>query len=169
MRKKNVNEDNELLENINKKYCYDNGFTPGIFGEDRATYILFNNLSIFNKTLSAFNIYKKFEEIEKKYQEFIEKDNNDDDDKILEEINDLVRKYNEIIKESKENFDYYYEVIYNLGCNYSYNSSEIGCARIYDKLATEIISLLNNNYINYEKKLINIVDKIKDLNLRLKN
>ena len=166
--RKNENEVNDLLENINKKYCNDNGFTPGIFGEDRTTYRLISNYSIFIKTVSALNIYEKFDEIEKKYQKLTEKDSKDDD-KILEEINDLVHEYNKIADESKENFDYYYKVIFNLGCNYNSNYSEKGCGRIYDKIATEINSLLNNNYINYEKQLINIVDKIKDLNLRLKN
>ena len=145
MRKKNENEDNELLENINKKYCNDNGFTPGIFGEDRVTYKLLSNYSIFTKTLSSFNIYEKFNEIEKKYQKLTETDSNEDD-KILEEFNDLVHEYNKIIKESKENFDYYYKVIFNLGCDYNSNYSESGCGRIYDKIATEIISLLNTNY-----------------------
>ncbi len=89
--RKNENEVNDLLENINKKYCNDNGFTPGIFGEDRTTYRLISNYSIFIKTVSALNIYEKFDEIEKKYQKLTEKDSKDDD-KILEEINDLAHE-----------------------------------------------------------------------------
>ncbi len=167
MRKKNENEDNDLLENISKKYCNDNGFTPGIFGEDKATDNLIINYYKFTDTVNALNIVDKIDELKKKYEEITESDSNDDD-KILEEIFDLADEYNEIAKESKENYYYYYEVILNLKGNYKYNYYENDCERYYGKLTAGIISLLNNNYINYEKRLINILDKIKDLNLRLK-
>ena len=153
MRKKNENEDNDLLENISKKYCNDNGFTPGIFGEDKATDNLIINYYKFTDTVNALNIVDKIDELKKKYEEITESDSNDDD-KILEEIFDLADEYNEIAKESKENYYYYYEVILNLKGNYKYNYYENDCERYYGKLTAGIISLLNNNYINYEKRLI---------------
>ena len=143
----NENANKNLLESINKRYCNDNGFVPGIFGKDESTYRLINNYSIFKETLSAFNINEKFDEIQKKYQELTEKDSNyNDNDKILEEIDNLIDEYNEIIDESKDNFDYYYKVIFNLRCDYIYNYSGSESERIYDKNLSEINSLLNKNY-----------------------
>ena len=167
MKKENENEKKNILEEINKKYSNDNRFTPGIFGEDHSTTQVYHNYSIFKDALSSFNAKEKFNEINKKIQE-LRKNDNYDDYKIIEEIKDLANEYNDIVKEYKENFDYYFKVIFNLYSDYKYNISENGAENIYDKLTTEIITLLNKNYINYEKKLINIDDKLKVLNLKIK-
>ena len=164
MKKENENEKKNILEEINKKYSNDNRFTPGIFGEDHSTTQVYHNYSIFKDALSSFNAKEKFNEIEKK----LTKKNNNDKYIIIEELKDLANEYNDIVKESKENFDFYFKAIFNLYSDYKYNISEIGAEIVYDKTTTGIITLLNKNYINYEKKLINIDDKLKVLNLKIK-
>ena len=164
MKKENENEKKNILEEINKKYSNDNRFTPGIFGEDHSTTQVYHNYSIFKDALSSFNAKEKFNEIEKK----LTKKNNNDKYIIIEELKDLANEYNDIVKESKENFDFYFKAIFNLYSDYKYNISEIGAEIVYDKTTTGIITLLNKNYINYEKKLINIDDRLKALNLKFK-
>ena len=164
MKKENENEKKNILEEINKKYSNDNRFTPGIFGEDHSTTQVYHNYSIFKDALSSFNAKEKFNEIEKK----LTKKNNNDKYIIIEELKDLANEYNDIVKESKENFDFYFKAIFNLYSDYQYNISENGAEIVYDKTTTGIITLLNKNYINYEKKLINIDDRLKALNLKLK-
>ena len=164
MKKENENEKKNILEEINKKYSNDNRFTPGIFGEDHSTTQVYHNYSIFKDALSSFNAKEKFNEIEKK----LTKKNNYDKYIIIEELKDLANEYNDIVKESKENFDFYFKAIFNLYSDYQYNISENGAEIVYDKTTTGIITLLNKNYINYEKKLINIDDRLKALNLKLK-
>ena len=164
MKKENENEKKNILEEINKKYSNDNRFTPGIFGEDHSTTQVYHNYSIFKDALSSFNAKEKFNEIEKK----LTKKNNNDKYIIIEELKDLANEYNDIVKESKENFDFYFKAIFNLYSDYQYNISENGAEIVYDKTTTGIITLLNKNYINYEKKLINIDDRLKALNLKFK-
>ena len=164
MKKENENEKKNILEEINKKYSNDNRFTPGIFGEDHSTTQVYHNYSIFKDALSSFNAKEKFNEIEKK----LTKKNNYDKYIIIEELKDLANEYNDIVKESKENFDFYFKAIFNLYSDYQYNISENGAEIVYDKMTSGIITLLNKNYINYEKKLINIDDRLKALNLKLK-
>lgn len=164
MKKENENEKKNILEEINKKYSNDNRFTPGIFGEDHSTTQVYHNYSIFKDALSSFNAKEKFNEIEKK----LTKKNNYDKYIIIEELKDLANEYNDIVKESKENFDFYFKAIFNLYSDYQYNISENGAEIVYDKTTTGIITLLNKNYINYEKKLINIDDRLKALNLKFK-
>ena len=168
MEKENGDEAQNFLDNIKKKYSYENEVFSNYYANVEGLHKLDFFYCLFKTSLSSFKIIEKFDEIEKRYQK-LTKNDKDEEDKILGEINNLIRAYNKIIDESKENYNYYHHVIYNACSHYRDNSWKSGFRKIYDDTSTEIISLLNNNYINYEKQLINIIDKLKVLNLRLNN
>ena len=168
MEKENGDEAQNFLDNIKKKYSYENEVFSNYYANVEGLHKLDFFYCLFKTSLSSFKIIEKFDEIEKRYQKLTKIDK-DEEDKILGEINNLIRAYNKIIDESKENYKYYCDVIINACSHYRDNSWKNGFRRIYEVTSKEIISLLNNNYINYEKQLINIIDKLKDLNLRLNN
>ena len=52
----------------------------------------------------------------------------------------------------------------DLSCTYIYYEWIKGIGNIYNKTITEIISLLNQNYINYENQIIDLIYMIKNFN-----
>ena len=161
------NESIPFFEQDNKKYRNDNGLARG---DKKPSKILKENYVKFEKILSSFSIYDKLEDITKKFDIFAE--NNDDEDKknkIDLEIDDIIEKYNGIVKEAEENKLYYGKVIKCLLTEYEFHYWAKDSKKILDKTTNEIIQLLNKNYIQYEKNLINILEKLKNLNLKLTN
>ena len=106
-------------------------------------------------------LYEKINDILKKY--------NDENGGIYEEIDNMKKEYKKIMKEAEENVDFYYRVILILYWDYQLNYWKSGVGNIFNKTTTEILSLLNKNYINYENKLIDICNKLKEINLELNN
>ena len=88
----------------------------------------------------------------------------EEDKKIFKELKNLFKEYALITRSAFRDFYYYYRVIENLYKGYKKNYCKNGIGKLYDKTTTEIISILNKNFLVYEKKLINIVDKINYIN-----
>lgn len=150
---------------FNHKYRTDNGFALWTKPKD----VLCENYWKFKETISSFSIKKKLKDINEKFAIFTENnDDEDENDKINLEIEDIKNEYNKILNESKENTFYYDFVIIDLLSQYDDHKTKES-KRILDKTTTEIICLVNNQYYNYEQKLINIVNKLNNLNLKLNN
>ena len=88
----------------------------------------------------------------------------EEDKKIFKELKNLFKEYALITRTAFRDLYYYYRVIENLYKGYKKNYCKNGIGKLYDKTTTEIISILNKNFLVYEKKLINIVDKINYIN-----
>ena len=84
--------------------------------------------------------------------------------KIFKELKNLFKEYALITRTAFRDLYYYYRVIENLYKGYKKNYCKNGIGKLYDKTTTEIISILNKNFLVYEKKIINIVDKINYIN-----
>ena len=167
---KNENESKPLIEQISKKYRYDEDNELFYFGffDFKMSYILTINNIEFKKVLSSFEINIKINGLVKKYHIFKNKNDDEDEiDKIGLEIKNIKKEYKKIVKESHENFIYYNNAINFLFIEYKNNSRKKGCGEIFDKTTIEINSILNNLYIKYELKLINIKEQITNLNLIL--
>lgn len=88
---------------------------------------------------------------------------------IKNELYIIEKENNKIIREAKINYYYYSKVIKRLSSNYEKNYWKKGVGEIFRKTTKEIISIMNNLYINYENDLILIVERIKNIRNKLKN
>jgi len=161
------NEGKVLLGKDNKKYREHTGFVNG-FPDFSGSKRLWDNYYTFSRTLSTLGISNKIENLYDKYDIYIE-NNEDENDNILDELNNLTKEYDKITKEALDNAKFYYRVLMSLYWDYRLNFWKSGVGNIYDETTTGIINLLNKNYIEYENKLVIILDRIKDLNLKLIN
>ena len=91
----------------------------------------------------------------------------EEDKKIFKEMKNLFKEYVLITRSAFKDFSYYYTVIENLYKGYKKNYLKNGIGKLYDGITTKIISIVNNNFSVYDQKLINIVDKINDINSNL--
>lgn len=162
-------EKKDLLEEVNKKYSNDNGFVLG-FPNLEASNRLWENYFKFKRTLTSLQIGDKIDDILEKYEIYIENnDNEDENDKIYDEMDNITKEYDTIIDEADENAKYYDGIIMVLYWDYKLNYWRSGIGHLIDKITTGIISLLNKNYIDYEKRIVVILDKIKNLSLKFIN
>ena len=166
-----MNENNNgkeiLLKSMANRYKYYNANSFGFhnFGLEES---LFENYFIFCETFNSLKENNRFDDLDEAYNTFVEKNEDEEEnDKIAEEIDDIVKKYNTIAKEVDENFNFYYKFLYKLSIKYRNNwwKKEIG--KICYNITIGINELLVNKYIDYENKLFLIVDKINNLNLKL--
>jgi hypothetical protein len=159
---KDENEGDALLGKIKDQYCYDNGFLFG-FATKGPERCLFRNYDKFSTTLISFKIREKIDEAFKKLK------SKDETNIIYKELNNIVKEYNDICEKSKNNLFFYGKMLDELYFSYTIYSGEYnGVGRIFDKTTGEIINLLNKDYIHYEKNLINLSQRLIDLNLKLK-
>ena len=175
------NEKMQFLNIINDVYNYDNGYKSGLIGDVSENSILHNYVTFENR-LEAYkiedkiikiieNISIKEEEkddenittIEMKLRgrELIKKKINVKNKCVIKELKDIYEKYLKIKNKAEENFSFYYRVAKKIGFKYYYNEWVEGIGNIFNKTTTEIIALLNNNYLNYEKEMINLINLIK--------
>ena len=102
------------------------------------------------------------------YNFFVEKNEDEEEnDKIGEELDVLSDNYNSITKELHNNLFYYANVLIILSIKYKNNCWNKEICKICYNSAAEINKLLFNKYINYENKLVLIVNKINILNFKL--
>ena len=114
-------------------------------------------------------------------------ENKEKQDKIINnknyEINESIKneklknKYKMLIKDLKNVYNDYWNIIGKACDNRSYNirvfdnlehdchkcSSRKEANRMFDKIATDINKRLNNNYKNYEINFLNMIEKLNDL------
>ena len=88
---------------------------------------------------------------------------------IINELIKINEKTNNISVQAYDNFMYYYEIIDELIRKYKENYWLQNIGKIYNKITEEIIALLNNNYIEYEKNLKTMNEELKNINLKLLN
>ncbi len=164
---KKEDEAKELLQHFDiKKYSIDNGYFPG-FPTLESTNTLFDNYYIFLQTAKSYQIYKKINDLLKKYKNY-----RNDKDKIVrvdEETENIKKVYEEIMKEAEDNYKFYEKLIMVLYWDYHQNYWKNGVGKIFDKITTGILSMLNKNYIYYESKIVDICCKLNELNLTLTN
>ena len=73
------------------------------------------------------------------------------------------------MKEAEDNYKFYEKLIMVLYWDYHQNYWKNGVGKIFDKITTGILSMLNKNYIYYESKIVDICCKLNELNLTLTN
>ena len=174
------NEKMQFLNKIKDVYNYDNGYKSGLIGDVSENSILHNYVTFENR-LEAYkiedkiikiieNISIKEEEkddenittIEMKLRgrELIKKKINIKDKYVIKELKDIYEKYRKIRNKAEENFTFYFGVANRIRFSYDKNEWVKDIENIYNKTITEIIALLNKNYINYEKEMINLINLI---------
>jgi hypothetical protein len=91
-----------------------------------------------------------------------------EDKRIFEDLKNMFKEYVLIATKAFKDFSYYYRTIDNFYDDYKkyYWKKESG--KLYDKITSDIISIVIKNYLDYEKTLINIIDKINEINSNLK-
>jgi len=175
------NEKMIFLNKIKDIYNYDNGYKSGLIGDEAENAIVHNYVTFENR-LEAYKIEDKIIkiienvsiieeekddenittiEMKLRGRELIKKKINVKDKCIIKELKDIYEKYLKIRNKAEENFSFYYDVANNIGFTYYYNEWVKGIGNIYNKTTTEIIALLNNNYLNYEKEIINLINLIE--------
>ena len=173
------NEKMKFLNKIKDVYNYDN---ESCFIGNGSGNSLVENYVTFEQRLEAYhledkiikiieNISIKEEEkddenittIEMKLRdrERIKKKINVKDKYIIKELKDIYEKYLKIRNKAEENFSFYFGVANKIRFSYDNNEWVKDIENIYNKTITEIIALLNKNYINYEKEMINLINLIE--------
>ena len=105
------------------------------------------NITTIEMKLRGWELIKKKINVKEKY--------------IIKKLKDIYEKYLKIRNKAEENFSFYCRVTKKIGFKYYYNEWVKGIGNIYNKTTTEIIALLNNNYLNYETEMINLINLIE--------
>ena len=168
MNNKKSEEERTLLEQIDIKKYRTKGYFPG-FRNLVAQDPIISNYYLFADTAESLKIIEKSDDIIEKLDTF--KNNVDENEMklIKEEIKNIKKEYNAIMREAKENKYFYFKYVMDLYVDYDRYYWISGVGNIFNKVTTGILLLLNNNYVNYEKKLKDISFQLKELNLRLTN
>ena len=112
---------------------------------------------------------KEDENTNKKTDEIIDETNNkdgvlkEDNNAILKELDKINKEYSNICVKAYDDCSYYKKVFGKLYRDYDKHYHKKDVSKIYDKITTDIIIKLNNNYQKYEKEFINMVDSLNDL------
>ena len=99
--------------------------------------------------------------------ERIEKETKLDEEKknyLKKELKDLVDEYNTIKDEAKAKFEFSDKLLEELEKDYLKNEDINGALKIFCKISQEIIDTNIKYFIEFEKKLILIIDKFNSLN-----
>ena len=175
------NEKMKFLNKIKDVYNYDNGYISGFIGNGSGNSIVENYVT-FEHRLEAYNLEDKIIkiienisineeekddenittiEMKLRDRERIKKKINVKDKYIIKELKDIYEKYLKIRNKAEENFSFYLEVAKKIGFTYYFNEWVKGIGNIYNKTTKEIIALLNKDYLNYEKEIINLINLIE--------
>ena len=175
------NEKMKFLNKIKDVYNYDNEHTSSLIGNGSGNSIV-ENCVTFEQRIEAYHLEDKIIkiienisineeekddeniitiEMKLRDRELIKKKINVKDKYIIKELKDIYEKYLKIRNKAEENFSFYYRVARKIGFKYYYNEWVKGIGNIFNKTTTEIIALLNNNYLNYEKEMINLINLIE--------
>lgn len=111
----------------------------------------------FRKRIREFNILQKFDEVYDKIQS-CEAKMKLDYEKQYFIISD---EYDELTKESNETYYFYIFLLDNI--SYRSENSKNGGKDIESKVVGEVLNQALNAYIEFDKKLININDKLTNL------
>ena len=175
------NEKMKFLNKIKDVYNYDNGYISGFIGNGSGNSIVENYVT-FEHRLEAYNLEDKIIkiienisineeekddenittiEMKLRDRERIKKKINVKDKYIIKELKDIYEKYLKIRNKAEENYSFYLGVAKSIRFSYYYNEWVKGIGNIYNKTTTEIIALLNKNYLKYEKEMINLINLIE--------
>ena len=175
------NEKMKFLNKIKDVYNYDNGFTSSLIGNGSGNSIVENYVT-FERKLEAYHLEGKIIkiienisineeekddenittiEMKLRDRELIKKKINVKDKCIIKELKDIYEKYLKIRNKAEENFLFYLEVAKKIGFTYYFNEWVKDIGNIYNKTTKEIIALLNKDYLNYEKEIINLINLIE--------
>ena len=176
--------DNEKMKFFNKikdVYNYDNGYTSSLIGNGSGNSIV-ENCVTFEHRMEAYHLEDKIIkiienisineeekddenittiEMKLRDRELIKKKINVKDKYIIKELKDIYEKYLKIRNKAEENFSFYLEVAKKIGFTYYFNEWVKDIGNIYNKTTKEIIALLNKDYLNYEKEIINLINLIE--------
>ena len=86
--------------------------------------------------------------------------------RIFNELIKICDKVDIIAEEAYNNYFYYFRVVRKLLVKYEEKYWFKGVGKIYNNTTKEIIALMNDKYIKYEKNLIDLIDRLKQINLK---
>ena len=98
-------------------------------------------------------------ELKEKVENYDDKENLDE---VTKKMNDIINESNNLRQKAHEEFLFYDKLLGNLLENNEYKNNIEGA---YNKACDDIINSRIKSYIEYEKQLINLKDKIKELSL----
>lgn len=122
----------------------------------------------FKDKLEKSNLESDFKELKEKIKKEKDKDKKTIKDNIIGKIEtdlDIIKKeYDKIKIETTEEYFYYHQSLYTLTFDYMDNRDKIkGAKEAFLNIGKGMIDLNVTSYLKKEKKLISIIDKIKDL------
>ena len=147
------NEDQTSLEYI--KSCYYDIKNKKEYSEFYYSSLL---LELFSKFQTRYQMLfknkylKELKEAAKNYDE-------EDSGEIITKINNIIKESNDLEKKSQEEFNFYLKLVSNLWRGEGHNDGSP------KKACEDVIDAQIKSYIKYEKDLIILKDKIKELNI----
>ena len=142
--------DCKITGNFNGEYIYD----------DRVNYLFFEN------TMKRLELDLKLQKLRQKVDDY----NSEDLDKMeiqnkKKTIDKMMTELNNIRKESKEKTDFSQKLLTELKNNYEKNIENKEAKTIFENVSRDIVESTYKFYIQYEKKLVLIVDYINSFKL----
>lgn len=126
------------------------------------------NYSLFRWLLEDLKIEENLELLKMKIEKKVS--NNFGEAKYISDkifIDQIIYEFNAIKNEAKSRFNFSDSIIRQIESNYEKNKTKIGVLEIYRKACKDIMQNSIECYIKYEKKLILLLDKLKDKNFEL--
>ena len=93
--------------------------------------------------------------------------NSGDQGDIKEEINSIILEYKKIIYESEEDYQFNLQLLSVLLTKYENTWGVDGLSEIYKKICADLVNRSIKARIQYEKKIIYIKDKLKEINIKI--
>ena len=142
--------DCKIIANFNGEYIYD----------DRVNYLFFEN------TMKQLELDLKLQKLRQNVDDY----NGEDLDKMeiqnkKKTIDKMMTELNNIRKESKEKTDFSQKLLTELKNNYEKNIENKEAKTIFENVSRDIVESTYKFYIQYEKKLVLIVDYINSFKL----
>jgi hypothetical protein len=117
-------------------------------------------LELFSKFQTRYQILFKNKYL-KELKEAVKNYDEEDSGEIITKINNIIKESNDLEKKSQEEFNFYFKLLSNLWREEGHNDGSP------KKACEDVIDAQIKSYIKYEKDLIILKDKIKELNINI--
>jgi hypothetical protein len=147
------------LDNIKLDYKYE---IKGDSLHDFPT-ILLEQYQFFKSRLENTNIEKDCKEIKDKVLK--NEGNNNKNENVEKELEQIIAEYISIKEEAEKEYYYYLKILYRISSSYHKKKSgeKVKEAKdIFMKISKELVDINIRSFINKEKRIILLIDKIKD-------
>ena len=147
------------LDNIKLDYKYE------IKGDSLLDFptILLEQYEFFKSRLENTNIEKDCKEIKDKILK--NEGNNNKNENVGKELEQIIAEYISIKEEAEKKYYYYLKILYRISSSYHKKKSgdKVKEAKdIFMKISKELVDINIRSFINKEKRIILLIDKIKD-------